>query len=169
LEDKVNELVRLMQNSVGRMSSLTSNMLDFARGKLGGGFPIDRSKDRPLKPVLVVVSDELANSYPERRIDLNFAFVDPIDCDRERIGQMFSNLLANALTHGDSDTPIRVEATTDDRSFTLSVANSGEAIAPAIMNDLFLPFRRGDGHASKQDWVSVFSLPRKLRAHMAAR
>ena len=73
LEDKVKELVRLMQNSVGRMSSLTSNVLDFARGKLGGGFPIERSKDRPLKPVLEVVSDELANSYPERRIDLNFA------------------------------------------------------------------------------------------------
>lgn len=169
LEDKVNELVRLMQNSVGRMSSLTSNMLDFARGKLGGGFPIDRSKDRPLKPVLVVVSDELANSYPERRIDLNFAFVDPIDCDRERIGQMFSNLLANALTHGDSDTPIRVEATTDDRSFTLSVANSGEAIAPAIMNDLFLPFRRGDGHASKQGLgLGLFIASEIARAHGGA-
>ena len=169
LEDKGKELVRLMQNSVGRMSSLTSNVLDFARGKLGGGFPIERSKDRPLKPVLELVSDELANSYPERQMDLNFAFVDPIDCDRERIGQMFSNLLANALTHGDSDTPIRVEATGGDGTFTLSVANSGEAIAPAIMNDLFLPFRRGDGHTSKQGLgLGLFIASEIARAHGGA-
>ena len=169
LEDKGKELVRLMQNSVGRMSSLTSNVLDFARGKLGGGFPIERSKDRPLKPVLEVVSDELANSYPERRIDLKFQFVDPIDCDRERIGQMFSNLLANALTHGDLDAPIRIEARAGDGTFTLSVANSGAAIAPAIMNDLFLPFRRGDGHASKQGLgLGLFIASEIARAHGGA-
>ena len=52
LEDRAKELVRLMQNSVGRMSNLTSNVLDFARGKLGGGFPIVRTRDRPLLPVL---------------------------------------------------------------------------------------------------------------------
>lgn len=150
LEDRAKELVRLMQNSVGRMSNLTSNVLDFARGKLGGGFPIVRTRDRPLLPVLEVVAQELANSYPERRIELNFAFVDPIDCDRERIGQIFSNLLANALTHGDLNAPIRVEATARDGTFTLSVANEGQPIARAIMNDLFLPFRRGDRHASKQ-------------------
>jgi phosphoserine phosphatase RsbU/P len=169
LEDKGKELVRLMQNSVGRMSALTSNVLDFARGKLGGGFPIVRTRDRPLKPVLEVVSDELANSYPERRIDLNFAFVDPIDCDRERIGQMFSNLLANALTHGDSSTPICVEATTCDGTFSLSVANSGQPIAPAIMNELFLPFRRGDGHASKQGLgLGLFIASEIARAHCGA-
>ena len=169
LEDKGKELVRLMQNSVGRMSSLTSNVLDFARGKLGGGFPIERSKERPLKPVLELVSDELANSYPERRIDLKFEFADPIVCDCERIGQMFSNLLANALTHGDLDTPIRVEATAGDGTFTLSVANSGEAIAPAIMNDLFLPFRRGDGHTSKQGLgLGLFIASEIARAHGGA-
>ena len=82
---------------------------------------------------------------------------------------MFSNLLANALTHGDSDTPIRVEATAGDGTFTLSVANSGEAIAPAIMNDLFLPFRRGDGHASKQGLgLGLFIASEIARAHGGA-
>jgi signal transduction histidine kinase len=169
LEDKGKELVRLMQNSVGRMSSLTSNVLDFARGKLGGGFPIERTRDRPLRPILEVVSAELANSYPERRIDMNLAFADPIDCDRERIGQMFSNLLANALTHGDSNTPIRVEATTGDETFSLSVANSGQPIPPAIVNELFLPFRRGDGHASKQGLgLGLFIASEIARAHGGA-
>jgi phosphoserine phosphatase RsbU/P len=169
LEDKGKELVRLMQNSLGRMSSLTSNVLDFARGKLGGGFPIERTRDRPLRPILEVVSNELANSYPERRIDMSLAFADPIDCDRERIGQMFSNLLANALTHGDSNTPIRVEVTTGDGTFSLSVANSGQPIPPAIMNELFLPFRRGDGDASKQGLgLGLFIGSEIARAHGGA-
>ena len=107
LDDKAKALVGMMQNSVGRMSNLISNVLDFARGKLGGGFAIERTTDQPLQPVLKVVADELASSNPNRAIELNFAFADPIDCDCERIGQMFSNLLANALNSwglGQADT-----------------------------------------------------------------
>ena len=70
---------------------------------------------------------------------------------------------------GISDTPIRVEATAGDGTFTLSVANSGEAIAPAIMNDLFLPFRRGDGHTSKQGLgLGLFIASEIARAHGGA-
>ena len=107
LDDKAKALVGMMQNSVGRMSNLISNVLDFARGKLGGGFVIERTSDQPLQPVLKVVADELASSNPNRAIELKFAFADPIDCDCERIGQMFSNLLANALNSwglGQADT-----------------------------------------------------------------
>src|SRR5271167_1050550 len=52
LDGKAKELVGMMQNSVGRMSNLISNVLDFARGKLGGGFVVERTTDQPLQPVL---------------------------------------------------------------------------------------------------------------------
>ena len=82
LDGKAKELVGMMQNSVGRMSNLISNVLDFARGKLGGGFVVERTTNEPLQPVLKLVVDELASSNPHRAIDLSFAFADPIDCDR---------------------------------------------------------------------------------------
>jgi phosphoserine phosphatase RsbU/P len=164
LEDKAKEILGMMQNSVGRMSNLISNVLDFARGKLGGGFVVERTTNEPLQPVLKLVADELVSTNPHRAIDLSFAFADPIDCDRERIGQMFSNLLANALTHGAPDKPIRVEATADEGTFRLSVSNSGPPISPAIMKNLFLPFRRGEG--SKQGLgLGLFIASEIARAH----
>jgi len=167
LDDKAKALVGMMQNSVGRMSNLISNVLDFARGKLGGGFVIERTTDQPLQPVLKVVADELASSNPHRAIELNFAFADPIDCDCERIGQMSSNLLANALTHGASDKPIRVSATAGEGKFRLSVSNSGPPISPAIMKNLFLPFRRGEGNKQGLG-LGLFIASEIARAHGGA-
>lgn len=126
--------------------------MDFARGKLGGGLEIERTTDIPLQPVLKIVADERANTHRDRVVNLSFAFADPIDSDCERIGQLFSNLLANALTHGASDKPIRVEATGEDGIFRLPVANAGQPISPVIMKDLFLPSAAATPIAAHRGW-----------------
>ena len=51
-----------------------------------------------------------------------------MNCDRTRIGQLLSNLLGNALTHGKSDKPVIIHAATRDGFFELWVANAGEPI-----------------------------------------
>jgi signal transduction histidine kinase len=166
LNDRARDLTDMMQRSVSRMSNLISNVLDFARGRLGGGFAIERTPNKPLRPVLDQVISELVTSNPDRAIDAIFDFADPIDCDRDRIGQMFSNLLANALTHGTADSPIRVNAMIRDGAFTLSVANSGEAISTTAMKRLFQPFTRGDVNAFKQGLgLGLFIAAEIARAH----
>src|SRR5665213_4275858 len=60
------------------------------------------------------------------------------------MGQLFSNLLSNAVTHGSSDKPIVVKAATQDGTLELSVANSGDPIPPTTMERPFHPFYRGD-------------------------
>jgi K+-sensing histidine kinase KdpD len=149
LDDRARELTALAQNSVLRMANLITNMLDFARARLGGGFVIERSPHGELRQMLGQVIDELATSNLEREIDVTLNFDDPIDCDPARIGQMFQNLLANALTHGAGDKPIRVTATTRDGAFLLAVANAGEPIPAATVKYLFQPFTRGDLHSPK--------------------
>jgi signal transduction histidine kinase len=50
-------IVTLMQNSVSRMSVIIDNVLDFARGRLGGGPRLNRARQH-IEPVLnQVVSD----------------------------------------------------------------------------------------------------------------
>ena len=66
----------------------------------------------------------------------------PVLCDRARIGQLLSNLLANALTHGDPTSPVWVRAQCTDRMFELSVANKGPHIPPDTVARLFQPFAR---------------------------
>jgi phosphoserine phosphatase RsbU/P len=143
-------VLKMMETTVTRMSGLIDNVLDLARGRLGGGIPLNRDANRPLQPVLVQVVDELRTTMPERVIESDFRIDDPVNCDRSRIGQMVSNLLGNALTHGAPDQPVKVSALTENGMFELSVANIGEPIPAAAMANLFQPFFRGQVRASLQ-------------------
>ncbi|MCK1359992.1 HAMP domain-containing sensor histidine kinase [Bradyrhizobium sp. 199] len=148
--DKEHQVIAMLETTVLRMAGLIDNVLDFARGRLGGGITLDRNSRRPLEPVLHQVIDELRLSSPGRRIEAEYAIDVPVDCDRSRIGQLVSNLVGNALSHGASNEPVRVRAATEDGLFRLSVANSGEPIPEAAMGRLFEPFFRGEVRASRQ-------------------
>jgi signal transduction histidine kinase len=142
LNDRATLVVGQMQASVRRMSGLITNVLDFARGRLGGGLTLERTRTE-LKPMLDLVTAEMQASLSDRVIESDFAHVGIVDCDPARIGQMFSNLLGNAATHGAHDGPIRVEARNQDGQFELSVINRGEVIPPTMIPHLFKPFFRG--------------------------
>lgn len=142
-------VLQMMETTVARMSGLIDNVLDFARGRLGGGITLNRD-NRPLEPVLRQVVDELSAAMPDRVIECDFRIADPVNCDGSRIGQMASNLLGNALTHGSPDKPVKVTASTDNGTFELWIANAGEPIPEAAMANLFQPFFRGQVRASLQ-------------------
>lgn len=148
--EKEHQVVAMLQTTVMRMAELIDNVLDFARGRLGGGITLDRNDRKPLEPVLHQVIDELRLSSPGRQIEADYAIDVPVDCDRTRIGQLVSNLVGNALSHGAANEPVRVRAATEDGLFILSVANGGEPIPEAAMEKLFEPFFRGEVRASRQ-------------------
>jgi sigma-B regulation protein RsbU (phosphoserine phosphatase) len=140
----------MINTTVTRMSDLIDNVLDFARGRLGGGITLSRDANRPLEPVLEQVVDELRTASSRRVIETSFEITEPVNCDRTRIGQLVSNLIGNALTHGAPDQPVRVGAKTERGELTLWVANAGEPIPSAAMEKLFEPFFRGDVRDSGQ-------------------
>ncbi len=148
-DDKAVSVLRLMRSSISRMSGLIDNVLDFARGRMGGGFALEQADRVPLRPVMEHVIAELRMAHPERRIvaELSDALV---RCDEGRIGQLLSNLLANALTHGAEDGAIRVRSDIVDDAFMLSVSNSGEPIPQEKIGDLFKPFFRGEPNSGQQ-------------------
>jgi signal transduction histidine kinase len=149
LEPKALKMVGLIQRSVDRMSGLIDDVLDFARGRLGGGLNVS-ADDSLLAPALEQVVAELRAGAPDRVIDARFALDEPVHCDQGRIAQLFSNLLGNALTYGRADAPVRAQAATGDGQFELSVANSGDPIPPVAMERLFQPFVRGEARTSRQ-------------------
>jgi sigma-B regulation protein RsbU (phosphoserine phosphatase) len=140
----------LMEASVIRASVLIENVLDFARGRLGGGIELNREASKPLAPVLEQVAAELRLVAPGRAIVTAIDLPSPVAADHARIGQLVSNLLGNALTHGAPDQPVRLEAAIEHEVFELSVANAGEPISEEMMANLFRPFFRGQDNANKQ-------------------
>ncbi len=149
LDAKGLEVIKLLQNSVKRMASLIDDVLDFTRGRLGGGLSIER-KAEDLQPVLEQVVAELRSSHPDRTIMLALQLPESVVADRQRIGQLLSNLVANALTHGARESPVLVEATAEGGTFRLSVANRGNPIPVAQLDRLFEPFFRGTARTSQQ-------------------
>lgn len=143
-------ILTMMQSTVIRMSGLIDDTLDLARGRLGGGLSLHRQENVNLEPVMHQVVDELRAANPDRVIEERFDLTEGVDCDKSRIGQLASNLLGNALTHGAPDLPVKVTASTDNGVFELSVANGGDPIPQTAMAKLFEPFFRGEVRASAQ-------------------
>ena len=142
LDDTARGIVDQMQASTARMGRLINDVLDFARGRLGGGLPLAHRAGVDLDTVLETVVDELRTAHADRDIGLDLALDRPVDCDPDRIGQLLSNLVANALTHGSPDAPVRVAGRSGADGFTLSVTNAGPPIPEAARRRLFQPFSR---------------------------
>jgi phosphoserine phosphatase RsbU/P len=149
-EHKHLRVLDMINTTVTRMSDLIDDVLDFARGRLGSGIVLDRDAAQPLDPVLEQVVDELRTASPDRVIETSFGITEPVHCDRARVGQLLSNLVGNALTHGSADQPVRVGAVTEGGELKLWVANAGEPIPATAMERLFEPFFRGDVRDSRQ-------------------
>jgi signal transduction histidine kinase len=150
LDAKAAPVVVIIQRSAARMAGLIDNVLDFARGRLGGGLSINRVADAGLATMLEQVVAEVRTAWPGRAVDCDLALNRPVNCDGARVAQMFSNLLANALTHGDPSGPVRVRARCDDACFELSVTNHGTPIPPETVERLFRPFSRASDRPGRE-------------------
>jgi PAS domain S-box-containing protein len=131
-----------MQSSSRRMTRMIEQILDLTRSRLAGGLEMLREV-MDLRLALTRIVDELRVAFPVRSIAL--------DCpsfhgmwDRDRLEQVFSNLIGNALVHGDPNAPVTVQGTMDGSQVRISVRNEGTPIPLEVVPTLFNPFRRGE-------------------------
>lgn len=150
LDDRALRLATIIQDSTYRMTGLIENILDFARGTLGDGLTISRNNTSDLEKVLFQVINELRIIWPDKIINTQFELNADVFCDPMRIAQLFSNILGNALSHGSSEFPVKVKASSDSGEFKLNVCNKGPEIPNEILARLFLPFSRGTGEGNKE-------------------
>lgn len=125
-----------------RATQLVQDVLDFARGRLGNGIVVNIQPCPDLDSALRHVASELQRVHPQRMIRVRIGDLAGIQCDRERVAQLLSNLIANAISHGAEDGPVDISADIRDEVFMLGVHNLGQPIAPQIMAQLFQPFSR---------------------------
>ncbi len=166
LDDRSKEIVAMMQNSAARMNALIGNVMDLTRARLGGGFQLNRVAEASILPVLEEVVTEMRFARPDCVIEMTADVRDPVDCDRGRIAQLFSNLLGNAVQHGDAAGAIRITAETADGAFKLSVANAGAPIPAPAIKRLFQPYARGSGAGNPQGLgLGLYIASEIARAH----
>ena len=132
---------RNILTSARRATKLVDDVLDFARGALGRGIPVNIEPCPDLEDALRHVISEVQNIHPDRTIASSIGDLHSVHCDRERVAQLLSNLVANAVAHGDPDGPIDISAQINEGQFVLSVKNQG-LIAEDALPHLFRPYSR---------------------------
>ena len=133
--------LRNILGSAQRATRLVDDVLDFARGRLGKGIPVDIQPCADLTEAVQQVVTEIRNVHPQRTIRASIGDLQGLPCDRARIAQLLSNLLANAVAHGDPEGDIEVIAQLEHGALRLGVKNQGH-IPEAILPHLFQPYSR---------------------------
>jgi signal transduction histidine kinase len=138
-----------IKSNARRMARLIDDLLDFARGRLGGGIAVELTEIENLNAALLTVVQELQDGQPDCQIIADIGVSCPVRCDLGRLQQITSNLLANALTHGMPMSPVKISAKADANDFVLEVWNAGEPIPPESLHKIFEPFWRHSVSANR--------------------
>jgi signal transduction histidine kinase len=144
--------------SAYRISALVDDVVDFTRGRMGGGIALELRREDKLHLAFEQVVEELRGLHPERRITAQVQPLAPLLCDRGRMAQMLSNLLHNAL--------VEVAIGEADGVFQMAVTNAGPRIPDEVKRQLFKPFWRGSVKVAREGLgLGLFIVSEIARSH----
>lgn len=130
-----------LRSSTRRMARIIDDLFDLARARLGGGIPIVTA---PTDLAIIVrrIVSELEAANAGRTITLSQQGEASGIWDADRLAQVASNLLGNAIRHGKNGTFVTATLHGDEEWVEFAVHNEG-SIAPDVQDHLFDPFRTG--------------------------
>jgi len=127
-------------SSAERMARMIDQLLDFTRIRVGGGLALAPTRF-DVEELCCKVKDELEAANPDRSIVVEVEGSAVGEWDHDRLLQVFSNLLGNALHHGTEGAPVTIHCDgRDPTHVNLSIHNGG-VVPPEILPVLFEPFR----------------------------
>jgi signal transduction histidine kinase len=135
-------VVTRIMSSAQRMERMISDLLDMTRVRLGGTIPLKRRR-ADLQQICEESLAEIRSARPDAVVRFESEGNLAGDWDADRLAQVVSNLVGNAIQHG-GGTPITLTAEEDNEGgVTLAVHNGGAPIPPAVMPLVFQPLARG--------------------------
>jgi two-component system sensor histidine kinase/response regulator len=153
-EQPVKDTAARILSSGQRMSRMIEDMLDMARARLAGGIPLKREAAE-LGALVDRVVGEIQAAYPERRIEVRKTGDLIGNWDGERLAQVVSNLLGNALQHGADVSPVNVTVDgTRTGAVVVAVSNAG-TIPSDLLPQLFDPFRGAQRQTGRAEGLGL--------------
>lgn len=128
-------------NSGQRMTKLINDLIDFTRTHLGAGLPV-RPKHADIGQLCTNVVDELRTFHPERVIRLSGPSSLYTAFDSDRIAQVLSNVIGNAIQYGADDGPVLVTLADPEGETVITVTNQGALIDAKKLVSIFEPLVR---------------------------
>jgi PAS domain S-box-containing protein len=141
-------------SSAERAHRLIASLLDFTQARIGGGFVL-KYAPLDLHEFTGLVVEEMRAAHEGREISFEGVGENRGEWDPDRIAQLLTNLINNALLHGLEDAPVQVRVYDEPTSVVISIHNRGTAIPPDELPHLFEPMRRGSGAARSKKMKSI--------------
>ncbi|CAN7361540.1 sensor histidine kinase [Acidovorax sp. LjRoot129] len=126
------------KRSIGSINEMVTSLLEYTRTRLGRGIDV-QPKPGDFAALCREAFDEVCTAYPERsmRAEIPGKLLHTFDAPRMR--QVLTNLLSNAVNHGDAAFPVLLTVTSNTEHVTTVVINQGKPIPPDALQVIFNP------------------------------
>jgi signal transduction histidine kinase len=132
------DAVGRINRSAAKMGLMIRDLLEYTRTRLGRTIPI-APQTVSMAHICTLALDEIRAAHPERDFRLDTSGNLEGRFDSERLQQVLSNLLNNAVRHGDRQQPITLSARGAPDKITVEVRNYGRPIPPDQLQVIFNP------------------------------
>jgi PAS domain S-box-containing protein len=144
----VEDALTVIEEEADRLASLIDDLLDASRLQSGGLIPNFGEVNLP--KLAGRVAERLGRQFPDRAIRTDFPAGFPeIFADEERIGQVISNLISNAVKYSPAGTPVEIRGRSTPEQVTVTVADQGSGIGEKDAPHVFERFYRAPAAAKR--------------------
>lgn len=148
-----------------QMVRMIDDLYDLTRARMSGGISIKPRPDVDVGKLAERVVNELGTTHRDRSLKVELVGNTCGVWDVDRLGQVLSNVIGNAIRHGTPSVPIQVYVDgTESNWVTLTVTNGG-AVREDLLPHIFEPFRRGSETQREGLGLGLFIVQHLVRAH----
>jgi len=167
LDERTTRAISRIRSAGQRAARMIRDLLDFTQARLGGGIPITRAP-ADLASVCGHVIEEVTAAWPERRIAATLPARLEVAVDVDRIAQVLTNLLSNALQYSPPGTEVTAVLREAGGQAVLDIHNHGAPIPAHFLPRLFEPLQRAvvtDDRGSRSIGLGLYIVKQLVRAH----
>jgi signal transduction histidine kinase len=148
-ESKEMAHLRVIRSQVGRMRRLVDDLLDVSRIDRRGGVSIETA-DFDLATEAREAVARARREHGDRHIEIEAPEAAPVHADPDRLAQVLTNLLDNAVKYSPDGGPIRLALERRGGEVEVRVADAGIGIPAEHRDHVFERFYQADGDAGRR-------------------
>jgi signal transduction histidine kinase len=151
LEEQQAKFLTATSTNSHRLLHLINDILDLSKLE-NASLPMTRSPNE-LGEVIRQAAENLRRLFEEREINLDIAIAEDLplaEIDEQRIAQVLTNLISNAIKFSPAGAPVEVSVTHDGEFATVRVRDRGEGIRREDMPKLFKKFSQLDSKSTRK-------------------